>query len=93
MNDPDAQAILRKVTEADGKIRDASIAIATFAKSLVPTLRDAGREHSAKELERLLWDYDVAIQEAGDPDGHEAHSFAFAEAAAPSTSSATGGTP
>jgi hypothetical protein len=39
--------------------------IANYARSLVPALKDAGREHSAKELERLLFEYDVAVEEGG----------------------------
>jgi len=36
--------------------------IVEHARSLVPVLKDAGREHSAKELDRLVYEND-AIQE------------------------------
>jgi hypothetical protein len=41
------------------------MAIAEYAKALAPVLKDAGCEHSAKELERLLFEYDVALEECG----------------------------
>lgn len=45
------------------RVRDTAMAIVTYAKGLLPVLKDAGREHSAKELDRLLFEHDAAVQD------------------------------
>jgi hypothetical protein len=39
--------------------------IISFCRSLPFVLRDAGREHAAKEIERLLFNYDALVGEMG----------------------------
>ncbi len=63
---PTPQELHQGLTAKDSIARSAALAIVVFARSLVPTLRDAGREHSAKELERLLFEYDAAAQDVAD---------------------------
>ena len=53
-----------KLRRLDGALRSANDAIVRYSRTLVPTLKDVGREHSAKELERLVFEYDVAVEEA-----------------------------
>ncbi len=55
----------QQMLDLDRRLRDASEEVVKYAKGLVPVLRDAGREHSAKELERMLLAYDVAVDECG----------------------------
>lgn len=38
-------------------------AIVAFARGILHTLRDAGSQNAAKELERLLWELDAHEQE------------------------------
>lgn len=40
--------------------------IAEYARTLVPVLNDAGRAYSAKELERLMFEFDAYVQEGVD---------------------------
>ncbi len=55
----------QQMLDLDRRLRDASEEVVKYAKGLVPVLRDAGREHSAKELERMLLACDVAVDECG----------------------------
>ncbi len=58
------QEAVVKVQKLDVQIREAQRAIVVCAKGLVPVLRDAGREHSAKELDRLFFELDALTDEA-----------------------------
>lgn len=53
----------KKMQDAQRQTATDQQAIVAFARNIVHTLRDAGREHSAKELERLLWELDAHAQE------------------------------
>lgn len=53
------EQFLQRLQEIRAATDSAQGAIVTFSRSLVPTLRDAGREHAAKELERLLFEVDA----------------------------------
>ena len=54
--------ITRKIQEQDNRLRSAEIAVVEFARSLVFSLQDAGKNASAKELERLLFTLDAEKQ-------------------------------
>lgn len=55
--------ISEESVKIQSRLQEASHSIIVFSHSLVPVLRDCGREFTAKELERLLFMFDASVEE------------------------------
>jgi hypothetical protein len=59
----DDTELFQKMRALDERIGKAADAVVMHSRTLIATLKDAGREHSARELEALVFIYDAVTQE------------------------------
>lgn len=57
------EELWQQIQKLRSRVADSERRVVEFSRSLVPTLRDAGREHAARELERLLFELDAVMGE------------------------------
>ncbi len=60
------RGIHAQISQFTMRMNTISQKIVNYSRGLVPVLQDAGQINSAKELERLLFEFDAVTQEAID---------------------------